>query len=659
MKGIMAFCREKQMKILYFDLCAIFILCIFTGFMAFRRKQGGRENKLLFWIFANVLLTTVLDLWSEVYTVWLSAEETSLEFRYILFYAYFLSRNLTPLLYQLYLCAVTDTWHILRRNKWMKILFAVPYVVVCLLLLFNLFSHSVFYFDENLVYTRGPLFYGLHICAFLYLVMGVIYLIIYKRVLSKNKFLALMNMYPWNMTAIFIQMIVPEYLIEMFFNTIALVLVSTVVQRPEEIFNPVIGIRSHIAYISDMKKIFILHKPVQVVLVKIVNFKSLSGVLGYDSCNFLMRDISDKLSSFFENKTHWADFYYLEEGMFAVLSEEEDPGGLYAAAEDFSDSMKNGIQLSKLDLELNFCICVFNPVREFQNYEKMFSFINSFHTYLPGNGTVTNLEEEYKNGNSVFRLRNEINEILGRAIEESRFCMYYQPIYSVAEKRFLSAEALIRLTDEKYGFISPELFITAAEKNGMILQIGDFVLDSVCSFLAKCSHEGIPIEYIELNLSMKQCMQKDLKEKVYYYLKKHHLKPEQINLEITETAANTAQDIVEENICELTKQGFAFSLDDFGTGYSNISRISELPFRIVKIDKSMTDKVFDKKMNTILRYNIRLLKEIGMEIVVEGVETAEVFEEFAEMGCDYIQGYYFSRPLPQEEFVEFIQKANL
>ena len=125
---------------------------------------------------------------------------------------------------------------------------------------------------------------------------------------------------------------------------------------------------------------------------------------------------------------------------------------------------------------------------------------------------------------------------------------------------------------------------------------------------------------------MKQCMKMDLTDKVLYYLKKYNLKPEQINLEITETAANTTQDVVEENIRALSEQGIAFSLDDYGTGYSNLSRIISLPFRIVKIDKSMTDKVFDSKISAILKYNIRLLKEIGMEIVVEGCGNRRGFE---------------------------------
>ena len=118
-----------------------------------------------------------------------------------------------------------------------------------------------------------------------------------------------------------------------------------------------------------------------------------------------------------------------------------------------------------------------------------------------------------------------------------------------------------------------------------------------------------------------------------------------------------AQDIVEENILKLSEEGIYFSLDDYGTGYSNISRIMSLPFHIIKLDKSLSDKVGEKKMNILLKNTIRMLKEIGMEIVVEGVETKETLQQFIKMECDYIQGYYFSKPLPEEDFLEFIRKS--
>lgn len=646
------------MKILYFDLSAILIMVIMIAALFLRKIQGNRTNALLMALYLNVLLTTIFDLWSEAYNIWFLAQETDSTFRYLLYDAYFLSRNLTPPLFQLFLCAVTDTWHILKKRRWMQLLFAAPYVMVCLMLFSNVFCHNVFYFDENLIYTRGPLFFGLHVCAFAYFVTGIAFLLTYRKVLATDKLLALICFYPWNLLAIMIQAFIPEYLVEMFLNTVSLFLVSNIVQRPEEVINPIIGIGSHIAYSSDMKKAFYLRKPMQVLIARIINYPSLLTILGNDACNSLMKRISEEMKAAFRSKRNSADLYYLENGLFAAVSQTDNSEYYRTAAQRFSSSINGSLQMGKLELEMDACLSVFRCPEDFDEYEKMMSFVNTFSSFLPANGAVTFLEDENDKQKFRFHLRNEIDQIVSKAIEENRFQMYYQPIYSVAQKRFTSAEALIRLFDEKYGFISPELFITAAEKNGTILQIGEFVLDSVCRFMAECSRRELPIQYIELNLSMKQCVQMDLRDKVLYYLKKYNLRPEQINLEITETAANTAQDIVEENIRSLSEQGVAFSLDDYGTGYSNLSRIICLPFRIVKIDKSMTDKVFDSKINAVLKYNIRLLKEIGMEIVVEGVETEAVLKQFEEMGCDFIQGYYFSKPLPQQEFVTFIENAE-
>lgn len=647
------------MKILYFDLSAIVIMAMMIVILSVRKIQGNKPNKMLMALYINVLITTVFDLWSEAYNIWFLAESSDSAFRYFLYYGYFLSRNLTPLIFQLYLCAVTDTWHVLKKRRWMQLLFALPYIMVCLLLFSNLFLYKVFYFDQNLVYTRGPWFYGLHFCAFIYFVVGIAFLIHYRKVLATDKLIALICFYPWNLIAIMIQALIPEYLVEMFLNTISLFLISNIVQRPEELINPTIGIQSHVAFTSDMKKALYLRKPVRVFVAKIVNYHSLLSVLGNDTCVYLMKQISSKLQTSFGGNRRLVHLYYMENGLFTSVSEEDDSDFYYLAAQNFSNSIQGNFQIGKLELEIDACMCVFRCPDDFSEYDKMMSFVNNCSSFLPANGTVTFLEDENDKQKLAFHLRNEIDQILFNAIEENSFEMYYQPIYSVAQKQFVSAEALIRLNDKKHGFISPELFITAAERNGMILQIGDFVLDNACRFIAECSKRGLPIEYIELNLSMKQCVQKDLTDKVLFYLKKYKLRPEQLNLEITETAANTAQDVVEENMCLLAQHGISLSLDDFGSGYSNLSRIISLPFRMIKFDKSLTDDVFDPKINTVLKYNIKLLKEIGMEIVVEGVESKEALEEFEKMNCDFIQGYYFSKPLPEQEFIEFMTNKQI
>ena len=156
---------------------------------------------------------------------------------------------------------------------------------------------------------------------------------------------------------------------------------------------------------------------------------------------------------------------------------------------------------------------------------------------------------------------------------------------------------------------------------------------------------------------MIQCTQTNLERKVLGYLKKYGVNPAQINFEITESTADSSTDIVDVNMRKLTEAGITFSLDDYGTGYSNTSRILELPFRIVKLDKSLVSKVSDSRMYIMLKSTIRAMKDIGMEIVVEGVEDEEALKLFTDLECDYIQGYYFSKPLPEKAFIEFM-KSN-
>ena len=153
-------------------------------------------------------------------------------------------------------------------------------------------------------------------------------------------------------------------------------------------------------------------------------------------------------------------------------------------------------------------------------------------------------------------------------------------------------------------------------------------------------------------------MNGDLAESYLKIMEKYHVMPEQINLEITETAAAYAQNVMADNLNRLTKEGISFSLDDYGTGYSNMQRMIGLPLKIIKLDKSFVNEDNDPKIWAFLENTVKMIKDMDMEIVVEGVETREMLDMFVKMECDFIQGYFFSKPIPQSDFVAFIQQAN-
>lgn len=153
-------------------------------------------------------------------------------------------------------------------------------------------------------------------------------------------------------------------------------------------------------------------------------------------------------------------------------------------------------------------------------------------------------------------------------------------------------------------------------------------------------------------------MNSSLADDILEMMDKYHVSPERINLEITETAVSYSQRVMMENIQKLSEAGLKFSLDDYGTGYSNMKRVVSLPLKIVKLDKSLVDEWENPKMWLFVVYTIKMLKNMNMEIVVEGIETEDMVEAFADLKCDFIQGYYFSRPVCKDDFVKFVRTAQ-
>ena len=640
----------SKMEVIFFDIAAIIIVSFEIVAIYLRKMTYGRNSRLFLFLLICVLVSSIMDFVSLYFSNFVSITSSTIIICAVADYLYFIFRNITPLIYLLYIVSVTDTWHILQNRKWLKLIFLLPICVSMALIFTNPLSHRLFYYDTRFVYHRGPFINILYYISAIYALYGVVYLYYYRKILKVEQVFVLASLYPFNIFALIVQYYYPHYLIEMFMTSLSMLLAMLVIQRPEEMINPELLVGNYLGFNKDVKSAFELNKRFKLIFVKIVNYKSLSSFLEYATTRMLLRTLCDSLKRI---KTNGLNIYYLGNGLFSLNTDENDE---LLIASRVSDIVREKFTVKQYGLSLNCCICVIRCPEDIENVQGLLNFSNYFYTYLPDNGEIVELSME--KGNRTFMLRNDIDAIIKEAIVHRSFMMYYQPIYSIKDKRFVSCEALIRLNDEKYGFISPEFLIKSAERNGLIMDVGDIVFDEVCSFINRLKKSGVSLDFVEINLSMAQIIQKDLVDKVLSCLNKYHLRPEDINLEITETMACAAENIVEQNMRVLNKSGISFSLDDYGVGYSNISRILSLPFDIVKIDKSLTDMFDDEKMNGVIKHTVAMLKSIGVKIVVEGVETVECFEAFEKLGVDYIQGYYFSKPLPESEFVEFMMKKG-
>ena len=207
--------------------------------------------------------------------------------------------------------------------------------------------------------------------------------------------------------------------------------------------------------------------------------------------------------------------------------------------------------------------------------------------------------------------------------------------------------------------MSPTVFIPVAEESGQILELGERVFEKTCEFLKNSEALTLGIQLIEVNLSVIQCERRDLAKRLLAIANRYEISPENINLEITETASISARAILLENMKTLMEYGFRFSLDDFGKGESNLMYVVEMPVCIVKLDYDMI-KAFtsSRKAQMVVRAVVGMAHSLNLKLVAEGVETKEELDAICSEDIDYIQGYYYSKPLPVHEFIQFIKEKN-
>ena len=351
-----------------------------------------------------------------------------------------------------------------------------------------------------------------------------------------------------------------------------------------------------------------------------------------------------------------SDLYYLNHGCFAIVLDACKPVETDAIAKDIDAMITHDEHIRKSGLTLNVQICILRCPEDAKDYTSASVIYNVLKNQTETVDGIMHASDVI--AEKDFEIKSRIDSIINEAFENKRFEVYYQPIYSTKERKFKSAEALLRLHDETYGFVSPELFIPAAEKSGAIHKIGEFVFEEVCRFIKSKDFEALGMDYIEINLSVAQCMQTSLAKDLLKILHKYDVSPKKINLEITETAVESSFDTMMDNLNALSEEGITFSLDDYGTGFSNIQRIIQMPLSIVKLDKSFIDDIHNPEYQVIVTNTIKMLKDLNLEIVSEGVEGEKQLGFLHEQKCDFIQGYYFSKPLPRKEFVSFIKKHS-
>ena len=253
--------------------------------------------------------------------------------------------------------------------------------------------------------------------------------------------------------------------------------------------------------------------------------------------------------------------------------------------------------------------------------------------------------------------KQEVSHLIEEAIMDNTLEIHFQPIFSFEQGTITSLEVLARLKNKNREYIDPEYFIRVAEENHTIIELGLQVFRKACMFASRNHIFEMGIENISINLSPAQCRYEHLTEELVEIASQYQMPMERIHLEITESEF-VDKKAVEETLHRLKETGAKVALDDFGTGFSTLSNIMDLPVDFVKIDKSLIWSFAEGK-NQFLNDLMPMIKAEGKQIVAEGIESAEHIDIIKRLQGDYLQGYYYSKPLPEEEVLRYLKRFNL
>lgn len=634
--------------IFHYDIAAI-LICIIVGGLFFSKKHIPSKSNRLFLTIGAMIITASL---SDIISVYSLNHITTfpLWLNYLINQIYFISFNCTYIVYFIYILVITE-----RNNERFGKVVKKANAIVLAYLLFVVMTTPwlklIFYFEDG-QYVQGPLHFSLYVIAFVMMGGCIFTILTSKRKINNMHLITTCVIAVISIVAILIQLIWNELLLVDFVASLLFFMLFHSLQNPDEYLDKELDIFNMKAFLQKIVNLAGKKKGFTVLAFEMEGFQFVDQFMGVENGNELLAAVVKDCTNGLK-----ADLYHLDGTRFAYIFDKNSKD-----IAEYADWLKwrfvSAFHVNRVAVNLTLRLCTVDFPEVASTREEMLNAISSSleqareeNSYDVITATKENTEKHQRS--------TIINHILKSAVRNKSFEVYFQPIYSIDDGAFSAAEALVRLRDPELGFIPPDEFIPIAEQNGLILEVGDIVFRKVCEFLCSPDAADLGIRYIEVNLSMVQCMQEDLHKHLKDIMDKYQIPYHMIDFEVTETFSTSDNRILMNNMSCLIDSGCSFAVDDYGTGFSNTDYLIELPFELVKLDKSVVWSATDNdKAMKVLEHTAAMIKSLGLKIVAEGVETFEQVLMLRSMGCDFLQGYYFSKPIPPEEYVEFMRNSK-
>ncbi len=632
------------------EYASFFIICISMGSFLLDSNKGSTRYSALKWMyittFCSIIITIVSLLSTDYY------QHVPLIITDIFKYLYFFTASIAAPMMLVYSITLTQyknyKFNFLKQYVWAWL----PYVIYLIFIITNFMHRLVFTISPTEGYIRGEYFRITYVIAILYILLTIFYIIKHLKTPQRGALLIVaLNLFV--STCVFCaQLIVPSIQLSGLASLCGILILHFYVQNISKTRDPLTELNNRQFLTTQITKMCKSKSPFHMFVFSIKNFKGVNERNGLAVGDAILEQFALRLRECYSAKYLYrysgdefalilpgnnkevldnVDFLYQELSKPYITNETITTLDLVIARVDYPEFGESNRELISV---MDYSIKIIKKDQGNSYYINDVSICNSM------------------------KRRHYIIEKLNHAILDDGFEVHYQPIYSIKEKNFPYAEALIRFKDSGDSYISPGEFIPIAEETGLILKITSILIRLVCAdyrdmidkFGDKIKTNSVSINVPFIWLSQKQSL-----DEILAVLDEYDLDPSMIRIEITErTFANDLEQIVR-TMNEFIEKGFVFELDDFGVEYANLGMFFNVPVDVIKFDRVIVkDSNLNQERRDFFKALVLTVKKANVSIIMEGVEDQELLDFLAECSEEYIQGYVFSKPLPLKEYCTFI-----
>lgn len=618
--------------------------------LIYSREYGGIRT-IQNQIFRSTLMTTIVSMVTLLVSVTLNTEVSKYPLFLIEFFNVISRISMTIIAPLFFYYTISIIWTAKEVFfKWIRFT-AWVYIAFALMIISSPFSGIISAISDDHEIT-GPLFYLMYAVPAFYIVLILIILFFTRHRVSRSLNFVILSFPVMSLALLTIEYFYPHLLISSTAATASLVVAYLYIQNKKILEDDLTGTMNRRAFTKVVSMRLEDGSRFKIIVVSLDEFKSVNNQFGEQVGDRFLQAVAHYLMNLLPN----AQVFRLSGDEFALLTTVTEQQQLI---QTIRNRLSQPWGVEGVELLIRATIAEIKLPEVTDTLEDT---VNVLEYCIREGKSVHESNTITINSDALDRMhrKNKVHEYLKLMIQKRELAVVYQPIYHVETDSYPVYEALARLTSPELGPISPPEFIAIAEEKGLINRLGEVLLEQVCRTIKKLESDGVAFQHIKINISPIQMLNDNIVLEVEQVLRREQVNPSRIHLEITESVVIDNFDKIKKIMNDFNSRGIQFSLDDYGTGYSNLSNIIHLPFMGIKVDKSLLYQASANQSTFIIIQALsRSLQQIHKHIVIEGVETEEHIKHARAIGCDYLQGYYFAKPMTTENLIFFLKSESI